>query len=270
MRAGAAPRPGRRATTCSSQPGDLRCEHGGRQIDRARRARPDPVVQQHRDPGWRTADQVAPGRHRLHTEPGRLSSPAREGFSVEPRHQSSRLFEILRGRVRVPALPESIVGRTRCGVVKWRIEPLASDRPTFAPRRARLLAFYLPQFHPVPENDEFWEPGFTEWTNVVRARPLFPGHRQPRLPGGLGFYDLRVAETRAEQARSGEERRHRGLRLLALLVRQRAPDPRAAVRRSPRQRRARLPLRPRLGEPVVDRHLARRTRPHADRAALPG
>jgi Glycosyltransferase WbsX len=101
----------------------------------------------------------------------------------------------------VPAVPESIVGRTRCGVVKWRIEPLASDRPIFEPRRARLLAFYLPQFHPVPENDEFWEPGFTEWTNVVRARPLFPGHRQPRLPGCLGFYDLRVAETRAEQAR---------------------------------------------------------------------
>lgn len=71
--------------------------------------------------------------------------------------------------------------------------------------KARVLAYYLPQYHPTPENDAWWGKGFTEWIHVGKAKPLFPGHNQPRIPADLGYYDLRLPEIREEQARMAQE-----------------------------------------------------------------
>lgn len=123
----------------------------------------------------------------------------RAGYRVYYEPQSEVVHHLSASVNRNSDLKKTLVARNaKVFLEKW-------DSEITLNRRIRSIAFYLPQYHPTPENDEWWGKGFTEWTNVTKATPNFTGHYQPHVPSELGFYDLRIPEVRGQQASLARE-----------------------------------------------------------------
>ncbi|WP_461327131.1 glycoside hydrolase family 99-like domain-containing protein [Bradyrhizobium barranii] len=116
-------------------------------------------------------------------------------------------------------IPAEIKRFTRPSRLFEELRPL----PDGAKPRAKVLAYYMTQFHAFPENDKWWGTGFTEWTNIARGIPRFKDHYQPRIPRDLGFYSLADIETMRKQAKLAKAAGIHGFVFVLLLVQRQAP-----------------------------------------------